>query len=124
MTEVIVFPDTEGILVSALNARLDVPVLTKVPNPRPPAFVRLVRVGGFRPNLVTDRAMVVFECWAATGTAAERLSALVQGHVFALAPDTVRRVHEIAGRQSFPDPLSETPRYQFTAQIDTRGAAL
>lgn len=124
MSEVIVFPDVEGILVSALNARLDEHVSTKVPNPRPASFVRLVRVGGNRRNVITDRATVVFECWAASNVAAERLCALVRAHVHALAPDTVRRVREVAGPQSFPDPLSESPRYQFTAQIDTRGAAL
>ena len=124
MSEAIVFPDAEGILVSALKARLTVPVVTKVPATRPASFVRLVRVGGGRANLVTERPIIVFECWAATGPAAERLSALVHAHVFALAPDTVRRVREVAGRQSFPDPLSESPRYQFTVQIDTRGAAL
>jgi hypothetical protein len=36
----------------------------------------------------------------------------------------VRRVSEVAGPQDFPDPVSESPRYQFTVQIDTRGAAL
>ena len=124
MSEVIIFPDAEGILVSSLKARLGLPVVTKVPAQRPPVFIRLKRVGGGRANVITERPIIVFECWAATEPDAERLSALVHGHVFALAPDTVRRVREVAGRQAFPDPLSEAPRYQFTVQIDTRGAAL
>ena len=124
MTEVIVFPSVQATLVAALKAVLTVPVSTKVPAQRPASFVRLVRVGGSRPNLVTDRSIVTFECWAADEPAAERLGALTSAHVYALAPDTVRRVKEAAGLQSFPDPLSETPRYQFTLQIDTRGAAL
>lgn len=124
MTEVIVFPDIEGVLVTALTPALSLPVTTKVPATRPDKFVRLSRIGGNRRNVITDRAMVVVECWAKSTTEAERLSALTRAHIHALAPDTVRRVREVAGPQSFPDPLSETPRYQFTVQIDTRGAAL
>ena len=81
MTEVIVFPSVEKVLVAALNAVLDVPVSTKVPAQRPPSFVRLVRVGGSRPNLVTDRSIVTFECWATDEPAAERQGALTYGPV-------------------------------------------
>lgn len=124
MSEVIVFPSAEKILVAELKARLALPVVTKVPNPRPPTFVRLKKVGGTRRDVVTDSPMVVVECWAPTSTEADDLSQLVRAHIFALAPDTVRKVREVAGPQDFPDPLSENPRYQFTVQIFTRGAAL
>jgi hypothetical protein len=49
--------------------------------------------------------------------------------VFALdqsehAEGWVRKVAEVGGLQAFPDPLSGTPRYQFTAQFQTRGVPL
>lgn len=124
MTEVIVFPDAEAVLVAALKPVLGVPVVTRVPVTRPPSFVRLVRVGGSEPNLITDRATVVFECWAENAPDASDLASLTRGHVKALVPDSFRRYRLIAGPQSFPDPASETPRYQFTVQLDQRGYAL
>lgn len=124
MTEVIRFPSIQKLLVAELRARLDVPVVTRVPKERPSSFVRLVRVGGNRRNIITDRAMVTVECWGADIGTADDLCELTRAHIFALAPDVVRRVSEVAGPQDFPDPVSESPRYQFTVQIDTRGAAL
>lgn len=126
MTEIVVFPDVEGILVRALPSLLGVPVSTRVPPKRPASFVRVRRVGGTKPNRVTDAALVVVECWAATEPEAERLAARANAYVFALAQtehdgDYVRRVREVAGPQAFPDPITESPRYQFTVQIDTRG---
>ena len=124
MSEVIRFPSAEKLLVATLKPILGMPVVTKVPNPRPGTFVRLKKVGGTRRDIVTDSPMVVVECWAPTGPEADDLSQLVRGHIFALAPDTVRKVREIAGPQDFPDPISEHPRYQFTVQLYTRGTAL
>lgn len=124
MTETIVFPDVEAVVVAALSARVGVPVATRVPNPRPDAFVLVGRVGGSRPNVVTDRAAVTVECWSASNVEACDLSRWARAYVHTLAPDTVRRVVELSGPASSPDPVSETPRYVFTVQIDTRGAAV
>jgi hypothetical protein len=129
MNEVVLFPDVEALLVRVLPERVGVDVSTKVPNPRPASFVRVKRVGGSRPNRVTDSAIVVVECWAADDVAASDLGRLTEAHVFALAQtshdgDFVRRVREVGGLQSFPDPVSESPRYQFTVSLDTRGVAL
>lgn len=128
MADVVVFPDVEALLVSYLGTALGVPVASRVPNPRPVQFVRVNRVGGTRRNLVTDRPMVVVEAWAATEAEAAALGELARAHVFALAQTTVggewvRSVTEVGGLQSFPDPVSEAPRYQFTVQINTRGRA-
>lgn len=129
MTEIVVFPDVEAALVAALKPVLGVPVVTKVPPTRPASFVRLTRVGGARLNRITDRPLVVFECWAATEDDASALARLTRAHVEALAQSFageawVRAVVEVSGPQSFPDPVSGTPRYQYTAQLDTRGEAL
>lgn len=127
--EAIAFPDVEALLVRVLGPLLGVPVSTRVPNPRPDSFVRVSRVGGSRRDLITDQALVVVEGWALTEPEASALTARAQAYVFALAQtshdgDYVRAVRDAGGLRSFPDPLTESPRYQFTVQIDTRGEAL
>jgi hypothetical protein len=127
MTEVVVFPDVEAVLVEALPALLDVPVSTRVPNPRPDAFVRVTRVGGSRRDRITDRALVVVEAWASTTGDAFDLGALARGQIEALTEaqhGPLRGYEEVGGLQAFPDPDTETPRYQLTALLDLRGAAL
>lgn len=129
MTEPVVFPDVEALLVRVLPGRVNVPVSTKVPTTRPAAFVVVTRVGGTRRDLVTDQSLVVVECWADVETVASDLGQLTRAHVYGLAQsdvdgDYVRSVREIGGLQRFPDPISESPRYQFTVQIDTKGVAL
>lgn len=129
MTETIVFPDVEALFVAALPDVLGVAVSTRVPNPRPASFIRVKRAGGGRRNLVTDAALVVVEAWADTEPAAADLAMRASAALFALAQtDTggvwIRRVQEISGPSSFTDPVSGSPRYQLTAQIDTRGAPI
>jgi hypothetical protein len=124
----ILFPDIEGVLVTHLKPLVGVSVSTRVPDPRPASFVRLRRVGGTRRDLVTDSALIVVECWAADSVAARDLGARTLAHVHEM-PDvevsgaSIRRVVEVGGLQSFPDPVTDSPRYQFTVQIDTKGVA-
>ena len=56
-----------GVLVDALPR---VQVGTRVPNPRPSRFVRIVRTGGPK-GRVTDRPLLVVECWAEDSVQAE-----------------------------------------------------
>lgn len=122
------FPDIEGVLVAHLGGLLAQEVGTKVPNPRPESFVRLRLVGGSRRDLVTRSALVLFECWAGDTVTASDLGDEVLARVWEM-PDidvqgaVIRRVQEIGGLQSNPDPETESPRYQFTLQIDVKGVA-
>lgn len=129
MTQAVIFPNIEKLLIAALKPLFSVPFSTEVPATRPPSFVRLTRVGGPRRDVVTEQPMVVFEAWALTALAAGDLGRELQAHVFALAQTDhptgyVRSVHEVGGLQSFPDPVSSSPRYQFTVQLQTRGVPL
>ncbi|MBO0747280.1 MAG: hypothetical protein J2O47_02950 [Acidimicrobiaceae bacterium] len=129
--ELVFFPDVEAALVATLRPILDVPVVTRVPNPRPPRFVRLIRVGGGRANRITDSPMVTFEAWADPKTgggdvAAFELARTARAHINGLAGSWaggvwVRRVVDIAGPPSYPDPETGTSRYQMTLQLDVRG---
>jgi hypothetical protein len=131
MTEVVVFPFVEKLLRAALLPLVGgVAISTRVPKERPSApFVRLTRVGGPRRDRVTDQPMVVVEVWGPDEVSVGELAERVRAHVFALeqtqtAHGWVRTVREVGGLQSFPDPVTGSPRYQFTVQLDTRGAPL
>lgn len=122
------FPDVVALVVSSLALEVDVPVVSRIPNPRPAEFIRVSRVGGTRRNQVTDAGLVVVEAWATSEADAADLGEAARSLVHSLEQTTVggywvRRVREIGGLQSYPDGPTNTPRYQFTAQIDTRGRA-
>lgn len=130
--EVMVFDDVEAMLVDWLTTRLTgysagpVVVATKVPNPRPDRFVKVTRTGGHQRDLITDLVQVTVECWAATDPDAADLARLVRAYVWMLAGTEaagtwVRIVTEVGGPVAFPDPETNNPRYQFTAELNIRG---
>jgi hypothetical protein len=123
--EAIVFPDAVEIVCDELRDRLDdVHVGSMVPTTRPTTFVRVMRVGGVRRNLVTDEATITVEAWAATEQAAHDLSQLCRAHLYAMpGGGSVYRVTEIGGPAFLPDPDSDLPRFSFTAAVATVGAA-
>ena len=134
MSEVIVFPDVEALVVEGLSDALtargrNAYVSTRTPNPRQPDMVRVSRTGGARRDLVTDQPMVTVECWGEDGPAASELARLCRALVWSwggsmVAGEWVRAVREVGGVVSFPDPDTALPRYQFTVQLDTRGEAI
>ena len=127
MTEAIIFPDVESILISYLEPLLGVQVSTKIRDAYP--FIRINRVGGPITNLVTDLPMVVFEAWAENSVDASDLARRARAYVGALEQSDVngawvRRVNEVVGLMQYDDPVTETPRYTFTVQLDVRGEPL
>lgn len=131
MTEVVVFADAEAAAVSylapALAARGD--TATVATRFREGRHVRVSRVGGVSPNLITDSAMLLFECYDVAEMDASSLARLARGLIWAVPGQTVdgtfiRRCVEVGGPQFYPDPDTTLPRYQFTAQLDIRGEVL
>ena len=96
-------------------------VATKVPNPRPESFVRVGTVSGGIPATMVEAPLVLVECWAREPLAAFDLArhawarlvdiekTFVAG-AWVLSVDATRPVN-------FPDPLTSSARYQFTATI-------
>lgn len=133
MTEVIVFPDAEGLICDWLPGELadrgrTVTVSTKVPNPRPSEFVRVIRAGGPQLNLVQDRPTLIVEAWAATESAAASLAELSRALIKSTAGTviggvTVYRVDELGGPNNNPDPDSAQARYTVTLSMLLRGTA-
>lgn len=118
--------DAQG-LVGTILAGLGVPVVSRVPNPRPAAFIRVQRQGGTASQIVADNPMVTVESWAETEEAAHDTLQLVrqaikgaQGTVVTGVP--IYRVIEVAGPASLPDPDSRQERWSYMAQLMTRGA--
>lgn len=126
------FPDAvdvvRGYLREALLARgLDIPVRTRVPDPRPAQFVRIERVGGDRLDRITDRPRLDFACWGPDEGAVADLVKVVRALVFAIpgwrgvvAYDVVG----VGGPNTAPDPVSGQERSSFAVEVSLRGKAL
>lgn len=126
------FPDAVAIvrayLYDALAARGPaVPVVTRVPDPRPQRFVRIERVGGTALDRVTDRPRLSFECWALAEDEATDLATLARALVLAIpgwrgavAYDVV----DVGGPNTSPDPVSGQERSSFAVEVSLRGKTL
>lgn len=129
MSEVIIFPDVEALLIDLFVDELpgfgySIPVASRVPNPRPSTFVRVMRVGGVATNMVTDTATVAVEAWAATESAAIALASTLRGILHAAELSRgVYSVGEFAGPANLPDPATSQIRYTATYSVGVRGTA-
>ena len=119
------WPDVTLAAVAALADTLDASVGTRVPDPRPAAFVRVQRVGGPREQ-VLDRARVLVECWADTEAGAWDLSAAAREAMRTLPTvgGDVVHVVEVGGPALVADPLTGTPRYLLTFEVTARPGAV
>ncbi len=132
MTEVLVSPDViqaaTGFLRSYLGVLAD-RVGTEVPETMPANMVRVSLTGGARRDIVTDAAQLTVECWAPNEPTASLLARTAHGLMHSAAGTQaggiwVRRVETVGGVQSFPDPDTAKPRYQFTVRWHVRSAAI
>lgn len=129
----IVMPDSVAVVVGYLGAALaafgePVPVVSRIPSPRPPSFVRVERIGGARQTVVSDRPRLDVHCWAETESAAHDLAAHVRAHLGAIPGVrdgvTVYGINEVGGPMWLPDTESSQPRYAFAVEIHMRGSVL
>lgn len=125
-SEYVVFGDVEAAVIVWLTPRLEpVEAGTEVPDDRPTEFVKVSRTGASDSNLVTERAQITFECWAADDVRAGDICRLVKALVKAMNGQTVngifvRKVGTVGGPVAFADPETKLPRYQYTAELATR----
>ena len=113
-------PQIEQALVAYLTPIVGVPVSTRVPATRPPAFVRVTRAGGSRRNIVQSDPRVLVECWGSTDGAAWTLTETAY-HALDVLNDngelprvSLNRV-TLTEPVNYPDEASGSPRYQFIA---------
>ena len=134
MAEVVVFTDAEALTVAYLRAQLTARgdtarVATEVPNPRPTRLVKVTRTGGPAVYPATDTPTITVQCWDDDTVDASGLCRLTRALLWALPADAthgadIRKVVEVGGPAFFPDPATDLPRYQFSVQLNVRGAAL
>ncbi|MFE5896856.1 hypothetical protein ACFQ67_05460 [Streptomyces sp. NPDC056488] len=126
-------PDAVAVVVGYLRDALaaagePVPVVSRVPSPRPPRFVRVERVGGTRQTVVSDRPRLDVHAWAETEAAAADLAELVRALVHAVpgvrSGIPVYTVREVGGPMWLPDDQTSTPRYVFAVEIHMRGRVI
>lgn len=122
MAELLIPADDEAAAVTELNARMDVPVGTRIPNPLPQEFGRVVSTGGSGRDLVTDSATLALEGFATTEGRARRISAEMIAHLQAagragsVGGVTCYGVTAVALPANLPMPSVPT-RFRFTATV-------
>ncbi|QDY79793.1 hypothetical protein FQU76_28320 [Streptomyces qinzhouensis] len=130
---IIVMPDAVAVTIGYLRPALaavgePVPVVSRIPLPRPARFVRVRRVGGLQQTPVSDRPRLDIHAWADTEAGAADLVALVRGLLGAMpgvrGGVPVYRVTEVGGPQWLPDSESSSPRYALAVEIHMRGRVL
>lgn len=132
MSEILVAPDVESAAVTYLRAGLGLlaaKVSTAVPSTMPVTMVRVSLTGGTRSGVAQDASQLTVECWATDGPTASNLARRAQALMFAAAWNTaggvfVRKVDSVGGVQSFPDPDTNKPRYQFTVRWHVKPATI
>lgn len=120
-------PDVESVVIEFLNNIVTPPVSSRVPSPRPTAFVRAWRTGGGAVNRVLERAQITVQAWGGTAADTVAASVLAQQCRTALLNDhsgmpLVRGVEEVAGLYFDPDPGTGIARYTFTVSLMVRAA--
>jgi len=114
--------DVEGAFITVLRAATGVHVSTRVPSTRPDRHIKVTRAGGTRWNLITERPLLIVECWAPDSVAAFNLASQAWAALNAADGSVVNGIalalddNSLSAPINQPDPDTTNPRYQFTAQ--------
>lgn len=127
----VTFPDAAAAVIAHFNtvsSLTGVPIHQVEPNPLPPTFVLVKRIGGHARNLVIDDAYLTIETWAPTEYEAHDLGQITRAEIHAavghyMGTQFLYRVDEIGGLAMSPDPDTATPRYTWTVSVSLRGTA-
>lgn len=128
MPESVRFPDSEDVWINYLAERLDIPVGSRLFEEA--RFVRVLRAGGNRQNLVTDMPQMVFDIYAEDEALAAGLASDVRAIVHAaegtrMAPGIVaKRFRDVTGPSNVPDEEHPSSRYSFTVMTALTGVVV
>jgi len=123
------FPDTEAVVVTYLNSRLQsagsaARASTRVPNPRPASLVRVMRTGGTLRSVSHEDSHITVECWAASSVDAISLTRQVAAWLSELDQSGCHVPQGHTGWVGRPvyleDPTAEVPRYVMTVIVRSR----
>lgn len=138
MAEVVTFPDVVRALIPYLSTRLTArglaaPVGSRVWNPRPPRLVKVTDAGGVLTGIASATAFILVEAWAADEESAKALAHACAEEIRAAtrSQDPIAAGVWIGGTDdavsipvNFPDPLTSSARFQFTASLYLAGQPL
>lgn len=126
MSELLAPADPLPAMLDAVKGGTGVPVSSRVPNPRPKAFVRIISTGGSgRTSKVRWSSTFAYEAWAATAPAARDLAYEARAELLGLE-GTVSgdvafyRVRDVAAPGSLPDPESGQERMTGSVEVVCR----
>ena len=116
--------DVEQALTAHLRALLEVPVVTRVPDPRPAVFLQVRRVGGTA-ELVWDRPRLDVFAWAGSDEAAHDLAMAARAALHDLQGTThlgaaCYQATEFLGPRRADDEVTGTPRVWLTVDLSLR----
>lgn len=116
--------DVEQAVTAHLRALLGVPVVTRVPDPRPAEFVQVRRVGGTA-ELVWDRPRIDVFAWAPDDEIAHDLGMAARAALHDLQGTSVLgvpcyQVEEFLGPRRADDEPTGTPRIWLTLDLSLR----
>lgn len=130
MSQIILFPDAEALISLGLEVMLPEilpgampPIKQNVPNPRPPEFLIVRRIGGPRRDLVTDLPTMLIEGWAKTPSRALQITQAARSILYWFTDINGHSLWvdgEFGGPTNYPDELSGTPRYTSTYSVAIR----
>lgn len=122
--ETVIFPDARAALISHLSDVMDVPVSSRVPNSRPPDFIRVLHAGGAGAiNPALDDVAFTLESWSTDeGSAADRAQ-LIRAHLrnaVTMDGHAVYAYNEWGPPVDLPDESGQF-RFTFTFSLRIRG---
>jgi hypothetical protein len=126
VAEIITFPDVETLVVSVLNTTFptrgetSLKASTRVPNPRPAEFVKVLGGGGLDETKVSEAALITIEGWAATEARAFEICELARAILRSQDGD-IRGVRGFSYPQNLPDPATKQVRYTSTGDVRVWG---
>ena len=118
------FPDAEAVVRQYLLPLMPgVKIATRVPNPRPGSWLRVMRTGGARESRFVDRPQITLEGWGPDETTASKLLDTARTWINA-AGGQLFGVEEVGGPANLPDPTTAQIRYTMTVWVRIRGTAV
>lgn len=126
MSEIVVFPDVEALVIQVLNTDPRVPAkwATEIPAARPDEFGRVKRFGGPRESLLSENANLIVEAWALTEVRASAILNLARA-VLASQDGPLFGYSELGGPNNLPDPtVPDMARYTLNISVRVRGSVL
>lgn len=121
MAELII-PKSALACAVGILADLPAPAATKAPKTWTGAFVRVSRIGGGKPNLATDRATLLIECFSPDSVEAENLANHARGLMGAAQQGVFNGARVLGwdnenGPVDFPDGTAGWERFQVTGDL-------